>query len=1017
MRRLLATQTAPESENMPGPTTTEDTRPRLRTADVARVALDGYGLRVVEQRRLGGEVDQNVWVRTTDGTEFLLKATPGLIDSALRWQQTVLTHLEHTAPELPVPRLVPTRSGDQVMTCVAAGRDFVVRMLTWMPGRMLADLPSVPDHLLFELGTVAARLTEALVGLPSGSAPSSHHWDIRKAREAVDEALSSVTDEPDRRAVTELMEQFDRARPLLSDLPTGVVHHDLNDFNVLATTDAPDRWVISGVIDVNDSIFSVRVAELAIAVAYGMLRQTDPIQAASSVVAGFNSVCPLTELEVTVVFPLACARLCVNATTWTRRTSETDHPYGLERMRHTWPTIRKLAAIPQATAQARLRAVCGLAALAVDPSEGTTIMTSDHSAPVFEDRADLVEIDLGPEAEVFDGRCWSDPEQVAAGLEELLGDRTVRRGFTRHLSPSMLRADRRLPGAEEPATVQLGLRMMASLGERAHAPLAGVVVRAGADEPLVLRHSASQGDFWTGWWGLDPTVETGSPVRGGDPLGTVRAARDDRGLGATVLVQVLVQQEQVDSPPPEWCRVGALEKWLDLTVDPAPLLGLGVGAAHTMNAEAVVSLRDRRLARSQRAYYRRPPKFVRGRGVWLYDEYARGYLDAINNVTHVGHAEPRISAAATRQIRRLNTNSRFIYEGLATYAERLVATLPAPLEVAFLVCTGSEANDLALRMARQVTSRTDVMVIDGAYHGNTAAVMGISPNRYKGPGGGGAPQTTHEVMCPDTYRGQYGRDDADAGDKYGADVERVANALVAECRPPAAFIAESLMGTAGNIVFPQGYLQRAFAAARRAGALCISDEVQVGVGRLGTHFWGFEAQGVIPDIVTMGKPLGNGHPVAAVVTTREIADAFDDGVKYFNTFAGNPVSCAIGTAVLDIVEDDDLLGNALTVGDYFLRSLQTLQDRHSLIGDVRGHGLYLGIELVSDPLTKEPAAAAALAVSELMMEHGVIVYPTGARDNVLKIKPPMVFGRPDVDLFVSTLDRVLTTLTDPVEAH
>jgi 4-aminobutyrate aminotransferase-like enzyme len=393
----------------------------------------------------------------------------------------------------------------------------------------------------------------------------------------------------------------------------------------------------------------------------------------------------------------------------------------------------------------------------------------------------------------------------------------------------------------------------------------------------------------------------------------------------------------------------------------------------------------------------------------LYDQFGRAYLDAINNVTHVGHAEPRITAAATAQLNKLNTNSRFIYPSIATYAERLVSTLPAPLEVVFLVCTGSEANDLAVRMARQVTGRTDVVVIDGAYHGNTTTVTGISPNRYKGPGGRGAPDTTHEVMCPDVYRGPHGRDDPDAGRKYAADVARVVDGLAANGRPPAAFIAESLMGTAGNIVFPDGYLRGAFDAARHSGALCISDEVQVGVGRLGTHFWGFQAQGVVPDIVTMGKPLGNGQPIAAVVTTREIADAFDDGMKYFNTFGGNPVSCAIGTTVLDIVQEDDLQANALTVGDYFLGSLTQLKARHPVIGDVRGHGLYLGVELVADPVSMQPAAAYALAVSEAMMENGVIVYPTGMRDNVLKIKPPMVFSRSDVDLFVATLDHVLTT--------
>jgi 4-aminobutyrate aminotransferase-like enzyme len=359
-------------------------------------------------------------------------------------------------------------------------------------------------------------------------------------------------------------------------------------------------------------------------------------------------------------------------------------------------------------------------------------------------------------------------------------------------------------------------------------------------------------------------------------------------------------------------------------------------------------------------------------------------------------------------MKKLNTNSRFVYEGIATYAERLVSTLPAPLEVVFLVCTGSEANDLALRMARQVTGRTDVMVIDGAYHGNTAAVMGISPNRYKGPGGRGAPSTTHEVVRPDVYRGPFGRNDPDAGRLYAAEVAAMAQRLLDEGNPPAAFIAESLMGTAGNIVFPDGYLHGAFEATRAVGGLCISDEVQVGVGRLGSHFWGFQAQGVLPDIVTMGKPLGNGHPIAAVVTTREIADAFDDGVKYFNTFGGNPVSCAIGTTVLDIVQGDGLQDRAAEVGGYFLRSLEELRSRQELIGDVRGKGLYLGIELVRDRETKEPAAAEALAVSERMKDAGVVVYPTGAHDNVLKIKPPMIFGHQHVDLFVRTLDQVLT---------
>lgn len=354
---------------MRGASSGTDQRLSLSESDIVRVVQDGYGLTVLDQRRLGGEVDHNVWIRTDDGQEFLFKGSVGQVGDSLLWQEKVLSHLESAAPQLPVPRLITARSGATMLTVDIAEVPVVVRLLTWMPGKMLADLPEVPHYLLFELGVVAARLTEALADLDVGHFDESHHWDIRKSREAVDAALSFVSDEDDRRSVTELMRRFDRVVPVLGLLPAGVVHHDLNDFNVLAAPNADDRWVITGVIDVNDSMFTIRVAELAIAVAYAMLRQEDPLDAAASVVAGFNSVVQLDEQEIKVVFPLAGARLCVNATTWRRRTIESHHPYGNERMRHTWPTLHKLARIQTAKAEAKLRMACGLAADESETSE------------------------------------------------------------------------------------------------------------------------------------------------------------------------------------------------------------------------------------------------------------------------------------------------------------------------------------------------------------------------------------------------------------------------------------------------------------------------------------------------------------------------------------------------------------------------------------------------------------------------------------------------------------------------
>ena len=998
---------------MPAEMTDDAGRRILSRADVERVVRNQYGFTVAEQKRLGGEVDQNVWVRTDNGRQFLLKASAGGVGDDLRWQQTVLEHLERGAPDIPVPRLIPSESRAAVVVVDIAGHPFVVRLLTWLPGEMLAELEELPEYLLFDLGQVAARLTLSLASLPADALTHTHHWDIRNSRKAVNDALSFVRDDADRRCVVDLMDHFDRVRPKLESLPSGVTHHDLNDFNVLALEDEHGRLTISGVLDVNDALFTVRVAEPAIAVAYAMLRRDEPLRAASAVIAGFHSVAPLTEDEIAVVFPLASARLCVNATTWTRRTSESHHPYGHERMRHTWPTLRRIAQIPPARAEQSLRAACGFDRRTSSTSDEKMISQGTHGS-VFPGGTGLEEIDLSSSGDFFDDRSWTDPHQVAAGVQELLGERTTVRGFTRHLSTTMLYAEQRQPEARDAVTVQIGVGLLAREGEPVQTPIEGQVLRADGEGPLVLRHGGAgqaQGEvFWTCWWGVEPTVEVGSSVAVDAVLGAVTSPSDDRGLGPIVQVQLLLAETLVPDPPPVRVRPAEVKKWESLTADPARILGLPRSrtVGEPLGGEAVMTLRDRRLARSQRAYYRQPPNLVRGRGVWLYDEYGRAYLDAINNVTHVGHAEPRVTAAVSRQLKKLNTNSRFLYEGIARYAERLVATLPEPLEVVFLVCTGSEANDLALRMARQVTGRSDVVVIDGAYHGNTAAVMGVSPNRYKGPGGRGAPPTTHEVVRPDVYRGSYGRNDPEAGPKYAADVADVVNRLDAAGRPPGAFIAESLMGTAGNIVFPGGYLQGAFQAVREVGALCISDEVQVGFGRLGSHFWGFEAQGVVPDIVTMGKPIGNGHPMAAVVTTREIADAFDDGVKYFNTFGGNPVSCAVGMTVLDIVQEDGLQAHARDVGGYFLEALQQVRTKHELIGDVRGHGMYLGIELVRDRDTKEPAAAEAMNVSELMKDHGVIVYPTGAYDNVLKLKPPMIFDRTHVDLFVSTLDDVLS---------
>ena len=375
------------------------------------------------------------------------------------------------------------------------------------------------------------------------------------------------------------------------------------------------------------------------------------------------------------------------------------------------------------------------------------------------------------------------------------------------------------------------------------------------------------------------------------------------------------------------------EVWLSLSPDPNFILKIPGPSLHPQrrprDSAEILDLRSRHLGPSLSVTYKRPLKIVRGHRQYLYDESGQAYLDAVNNVPHVGHCHPRVIRAAQEQIAVLNTNTRYLHDNIVEYALRLKEKLPDPLGVFFFVCSGSEANDLALRLAWTHTQK------------------------------------------------------------------------------PAAFICESLMSSAGVIEFPQGYLAEAFRHVRRTGAICIADEVQVGFGRLGTHFWGFDTQGVIPDIVTMGKPIGNGHPLAAVVTTPEIAASFKTGMEYFNTFGGNPVSCAVGLAVLDVLEEEKLQLNAFEVGRLLRTGLERLKGRHPLIGDVRGRGLFIGIELVLDRLTLEPAAAEAAYVAERMKDKGVLISPEGPRHNVLKIRPPLVIEKADVDRLIDSLDQVL----------
>ncbi|MER9166806.1 aspartate aminotransferase family protein [Mesorhizobium australicum] len=413
--------------------------------------------------------------------------------------------------------------------------------------------------------------------------------------------------------------------------------------------------------------------------------------------------------------------------------------------------------------------------------------------------------------------------------------------------------------------------------------------------------------------------------------------------------------------------------------------------------QALLERRARLLGPTYRAFYRSPIHLVRGSGVWLYDAQGRKYLDAYNNVASVGHCHPRVVEALSGQAATLNTHTRYLSEIILDYAERLLGTLPSHLGPAMFTCTGSEANDLAIRIAQHSTGNTGVIITDFAYHGATIATAQLSPAAV---GAAGVPARHRAVAAPDTFR-----DGGRAAHDFARNVAAAIEDMRAQNIRPAALLLDSAFSSDG-IFFPNASVMREAADhVRKAGGIVIADEVQSGFGRLGQGMWGFANYGLAPDIVTMGKPIGDGHPMGAVIVRPQLVSSFGSNTGYFNTFGGNPVAAAVGIAVLDVIEGEGLIENARTVGAYTGELLRALQGRHGMVADVRQNGLYFGVELTEDGAT---AAAKTSSVVEAMREDGVLISSCGPRGNVLKIRPPLPFTRDNAEQLAEALDRALS---------
>ncbi|GAC1616624.1 MAG: aminotransferase class III-fold pyridoxal phosphate-dependent enzyme [Ktedonobacteraceae bacterium] len=1007
--------------------------PTFTLEDARRIAFELYNLQA-SVHPLTGEHDSNFHLKAEAGQEFVLKITHAAEQrNALDLQNKVLEHLAAHDTSLLLPQVCTTSAGETIATITTTdGITHFIRLLTYVPGKLFAQTNPHTPALLFSLGNVLGRMDRALQDFTHSATQRRLKWDLQHALWIRD--YIQYIEQAEQRAIVEhFLFQFETyTLPMLPTLRRSVIHNDANDYNVLVgNTDEASRQTV-GVIDFSDVVQTYTISELAIAATYAMMGKTDPLAAAASVVAGYCEAFPLTESELVVLYPLMCLRLCVSVVNSAyRQKVEPHNGYLTISERPAWALLEQLLAIHPHLAHYTFRQACQLPPC---PSTPALIQWLESNADKM---GRVVEPDLHTTRKViFD---------LSIGSRELgtLADIFNFEAFNRHIFERMQAANTnvgigrynetrmiytgdqyKLAGNDGPEwrTLHIGLDIFMVPGSPVRAPLDGIVhsfrnntAPLDYGPTIILQHTIAEQHltFFTLYGhlsadSLDKLYE-GKPVAQGTPFASIGSYPVNGGWPPHLHFQIITDMLDKTGDFPGVARPSQRDIWLSLSPDPNLITRIPGHSfpAHGLSTEQIRKVRSKHISKSLSISYQQPLKIVRGSMQYLYDENGRAYLDAVNNVSHVGHCHPSVVKAGQEQMAVLNTNTRYLHDDLVRYAERLCATLPAALSVCFFVCSGSEANELALRLARTHTRQKDIVVVDAGYHGNTTTLVEISPYKFDGPGGTGAPPYVHKVPMPDVYRGQYKLTDRHVAKKYAWHVEEAIRQLQRQQSNVAAFICESLLGCGGQIVLPDNYLKEVYRSVRKAGGVCIADEVQVGFGRVGTHFWGFETQGVVPDIVTLGKPIGNGHPLAAVVTTPEIAASFNNGMEYFNTFGGNPVSCAIGLAVLDVIAEEQLQTNALRVGKHLMDELRGLMEKHSLIGDVRGRGLFVGIELVLDRETLEPAAAQASYIANRMRERGILLSTDGPLHNVLKIKPPLVFTVENADFLVATLDKIL----------
>ena len=984
--------------------------------EAVSILEDEYGIKG-DVDRLPGEIDFNFKVTTKKELYILKISRPDFDLEYIDYQNSTLNHL--AKKNFGAPVTIPALDSDSfVLIKDSEGRERVVRLLSWISGRMWSSVNPISVNLLENLGNKAGQLTNSLMDFDHHLAHRQFEWDIAEAGWTLD--YLDLFDTDQKKVISYFQDKFISHTTEYNKLRKSIVHNDVNDNNVVVSNELISPEVLA-IIDFGDAIYTQTINDLAIAIAYAVMGKPDVIGAAMSIVKGYNEAFSITEDELNVLYSLVAMRLVISVTkSVINKQKEPDNKYLLVSEAQAWEVLVKWKVEDENFATYCFRHACGFIShpnykLFLQWAKNKSFNLKGLFPETKNTSVKVVDMSvgspwLGHETEYNDNdlmdfklNCLAlnNPDCIIAG-----GYLEPRPIYTTDVYKAQsnngnifrtvhLGIDFWLPALTPvhslfDATVQIAIN---DAGDKEYGGL------------LVLKHVVKELTFYTLYGHQSVSSiskwKKGDKIRKGEKISELGFPQENGNWASHLHFQVMLDMLGNEHEFPGVTYPDQIDIWERICPDPNLLFKLeSLEPAINTSDKSLMDYRKKHLGSSLSLSYDVPINVVRGSYSYLFDNMGRKFLDTVNNVAHVGHEHPRTLSVAKNQISLLNTNTRYLHKNINEFAEELLKTMPESLSVVHFVNSGSEANELALRMAKAKTDKKDIIALEVGYHGNTQGCIDISSYKFDGKGGSGAPEHTHIVPLPDTFRGMY-RDD-NAANKYASHIQDSINHIKDKDRGLAAFICESIVSCGGQIELPDGYLAKAYEFVREAGGVCIADEVQVGVGRVGHHWWGFQLHNVVPDIVTIGKPIGNGHPLAAVVCTREIADAFANGMEYFNTFGGNPVSCAIGTEVLRIVADEGLKDNALEVGEFLKKELRALALKYPIIGDVRGQGLFLGFELVDENMI--PMIEKTSYLANRMKELGILMSVDGKDNNVIKIKPPIVFSQKNAVELITRLE-------------